>query len=30
MGYTGDVTVGGPRDLRVLDEVEIRKLAVGP
>ncbi|OCI32747.1 MBL fold metallo-hydrolase [Oerskovia enterophila] len=30
MGYTGDVTVGGPRDLRVLDEVEVRKLAVGP
>ncbi|MEK8229090.1 MBL fold metallo-hydrolase [Oerskovia sp. M15] len=30
MEYTGDVTVGGPSDLRVLDEVEIRKLAVGP
>ena len=30
MGYTGDVTVAGPSDLRVLDEVEVRKLAVGP
>jgi len=30
MTYTGDVTVGGPADVRVLDEVEIRKVAVGP
>lgn len=30
MGYTGDVTVGGPSDVRVLDEIEVRKLAVGP
>ncbi|MFJ2298013.1 MBL fold metallo-hydrolase [Oerskovia paurometabola] len=30
MGYTGDVTVAGPSDLRVLDEVDVRKLAVGP
>jgi len=30
VGYTGDVTVAGPSDLRVLDEIEIRKVAVGP
>ncbi|MDM7831083.1 MBL fold metallo-hydrolase [Cellulomonas edaphi] len=30
MSYTGDVRVGGGSDLRVLDHVEIRKLAVGP
>jgi glyoxylase-like metal-dependent hydrolase (beta-lactamase superfamily II) len=30
VSYTGDVVVGGPAQLRVLDEVEIRKLAVGP
>lgn len=30
MTYTGDVHVGGPSDLRVLDELEIRKAAVGP
>ncbi|MFH6688660.1 MBL fold metallo-hydrolase, partial [Cellulosimicrobium funkei] len=30
MTYTGQVAVGGPHDLRRLDEVEIRKLAVGP
>ncbi|MGN8246195.1 MBL fold metallo-hydrolase [Cellulomonas soli] len=30
MQYTGDVIRGGRSDLRVLDEVEIRKLAVGP
>ncbi|WP_265521098.1 MBL fold metallo-hydrolase [Oerskovia flava] len=28
--YTGDVQVGGPAAHRVLDEIEIRKLAVGP
>ncbi|MBD8077718.1 MBL fold metallo-hydrolase [Cellulosimicrobium arenosum] len=28
--YTGTVVVGGPPDVRRLDEVEIRKLAVGP
>lgn len=28
--YTGDVTPGGPSDLRVLDRVEIRKASVGP
>lgn len=28
--YTGDVRVGGPSDTRVLDELEIRKVAVGP
>lgn len=28
--YTGDVTTGGPTALRVLDEVEIRKVSVGP
>ncbi|AEE45985.1 MBL fold metallo-hydrolase [Cellulomonas fimi] len=28
--YTGDVTRGGPADVRVLDEVEIRKVSVGP
>ncbi|MDC7122083.1 MBL fold metallo-hydrolase [Cellulomonas fimi] len=30
MTYTGDVRPGGPADLRVLDEVEIRKVSVGP
>ncbi|MDF2806539.1 MAG: Zn-dependent hydrolase [Cellulosimicrobium sp.] len=30
MTYTGQVVVGGPSDVRRLDEVEIRKLAVGP
>lgn len=30
MTYTGDVQVGGPTALRVLDELEIRKVAVGP
>lgn len=30
MSYTGVVTVGGRTDVRVLDEVEIRKAAVGP
>jgi len=30
MTYTGRVVVGGPSDLRRLDAVEIRKLAVGP
>lgn len=30
MTYTGDVRVGGPSDVRVLDELEIRKAAVGP
>src|SRR5690606_10532053 len=30
MTYTGRVVVGGPGDLRRLDAVEIRKLAVGP
>ena len=30
MTYTGDVRPGGPSDLRVLDEVEIRKASVGP
>ncbi|NUU19651.1 MBL fold metallo-hydrolase [Cellulomonas humilata] len=29
MTYTGDVRAGGPTDLRVLDEIEIRKAAVG-
>lgn len=28
--WTGDVTPGGPTALRVLDEVEIRKVSVGP
>ncbi|MBT0995054.1 MBL fold metallo-hydrolase [Cellulomonas sp. DKR-3] len=28
--YTGDVTVGGPTAVRVLDEIEIRKVGVGP
>lgn len=28
--YTGDVRVGGPSDVRVLDELELRKVAVGP
>jgi glyoxylase-like metal-dependent hydrolase (beta-lactamase superfamily II) len=30
MTYTGDVHVGGASDLRVLDGLEIRKVAVGP
>ena len=30
MTYTGDVQVGGPTQVRVLDELEIRKVAVGP
>lgn len=30
MSYTGDVRPGGPSDVRVLDEVEIRKASVGP
>lgn len=30
MTYTGDVRPGGPSDVRVLDEVEIRKVSVGP
>lgn len=30
MTYTGDVRTGGPSDVRVLDELEIRKAAVGP
>ncbi|MCB7137396.1 MBL fold metallo-hydrolase [Cellulosimicrobium marinum] len=30
MTYTGAVAVGGPADLRRLDDLEIRKLAVGP
>ncbi|MGY4642562.1 MBL fold metallo-hydrolase [Cellulomonas sp. URHB0016] len=30
MTYTGDATVGGPTQARVLDEAEIRKVAVGP
>jgi glyoxylase-like metal-dependent hydrolase (beta-lactamase superfamily II) len=30
MGYVGDVVVGGPSETRTLDEIEIRKLAVGP
>ncbi|MBN0039761.1 MBL fold metallo-hydrolase [Cellulosimicrobium cellulans] len=30
MTYTGQVAVGGPSEVRRLDEVEIRKLAVGP
>ena len=30
MTYTGEVVVGGPDDVRRLDEVEVRKLAVGP
>ena len=30
MTYTGDVQPGGPSDVRVLDEVEIRKASVGP
>lgn len=30
MTYTGQVAVGGPADVRVLDDVEVRKLAVGP
>lgn len=30
MTYTGDVRVDGPSDVRVLDELEIRKAAVGP
>lgn len=30
MTYTGDVTVGGPEQVRELDALTIRKLAVGP
>jgi len=30
VSYTGDVEVGGPTQVRVLDEIEIRKVAVGP
>lgn len=30
MGYTGDVTVGGPTAVRELDELVVRKVAVGP
>lgn len=30
MTYTGEVVVGGPAHVRVLDALEIRKLAVGP
>jgi glyoxylase-like metal-dependent hydrolase (beta-lactamase superfamily II) len=30
MTYTGDVTTGGASDVRVLDEVVIRKASVGP
>ncbi|QCB93504.1 MBL fold metallo-hydrolase [Cellulomonas shaoxiangyii] len=30
MTYTGDVRVGGPTAVRVLDDAEIRKVAVGP
>jgi len=30
MTYSGAVTVGGPQDVRRLDEIEVRKLAVGP
>lgn len=30
MTYTGQVVVDGPADVRRLDEIEIRKLAVGP
>jgi len=30
MTYTGEVVVGGPADVRRLDELEVRKLAVGP
>lgn len=30
MTYSGEVLVGGPVDVRRLDEVELRKLAVGP
>lgn len=30
MRYTGQVRVGGPTAVRVLDEAEIRKVAVGP
>ncbi|WP_375165604.1 MBL fold metallo-hydrolase [Cellulomonas sp.] len=29
MTYTGEVRVGGPTQLRVLDDAEIRKVAVG-
>jgi glyoxylase-like metal-dependent hydrolase (beta-lactamase superfamily II) len=29
-GYTGDVTVGGPPDVRELPGISIRKVAVGP
>jgi len=30
MTYSGDVHVGGPTDVRVLDDLEVRKVAVGP
>ena len=30
MTYTGDVRPGGPAGVRELDEVVVRKLAVGP
>jgi glyoxylase-like metal-dependent hydrolase (beta-lactamase superfamily II) len=30
MTYTGDVRVGGPTQVRQLDEIDIRKAAVGP
>jgi glyoxylase-like metal-dependent hydrolase (beta-lactamase superfamily II) len=30
MTYTGTVVVGGPADVRLLDHLEIRKVAVGP
>ncbi|MBC7291773.1 MAG: MBL fold metallo-hydrolase [Actinotalea sp.] len=30
MPYTGDVRPGGPSDVRVLDEVVVRKVSVGP
>jgi glyoxylase-like metal-dependent hydrolase (beta-lactamase superfamily II) len=30
VAYTGDVMVGGPGDARLLDEIAIRKVAVGP
>ena len=30
MPYSGDVVVGGPTDVRELDELTVRKAAVGP
>ena len=30
MGYTGDVSVGGPPDVRTLPGLTITKVAVGP